>query len=208
MDYDPIDMFFDPAAPVNRTERARPHWHQEGKLYFLTWRLNDSIPREQREAILNERAAWFQVNGTKHVAELSPEQKRSYFRLFNKRVHELLDAGYGSCALRDEVACRIVADALAHFDGDRYDLGSLAIAGSHVHVLALPRPGHHLSAITHSWKSFSAKRINKHLGLKGPFWRHEGYDRIVRDEEALDRIEGYILRHAKKGAYVEKRKIT
>lgn len=97
-----------------------------------------------------------------------------------------------------------MAKALHHFNGTRYDLGSLAIAANHVHVLVAPRPGIDLTEIQHSWKSFTANKINALLGTTGRFWRPESYDRIVRDARELNRIEQYILKHESAGHYVER----
>ena len=74
---------------------------------------------------------------------------------------------------------------LHHFDGQRYRLGTYAIAAKHVHVLVRPLPGIGLSDITHSWESFTAKAIDRALGYTGQFWRKESYDHIVCSSEAL-----------------------
>jgi REP element-mobilizing transposase RayT len=46
--------------------------------------------------------------------------------------------------------------------------------------------------VVHSWKSFSAKKINLLLGLKGEFWAREYYDHLVRDEADLMRVVQYV----------------
>jgi hypothetical protein len=53
-------------------------------------------------------------------------------------------------------------------------------------------PGHTLSEIVHSWKSFSAKSANRILGRKGPFWQQEYYDHLVRDQSELERAIRYV----------------
>ena len=98
-----------------------------------------------------------------------------------------------------------MVDALHHFDGQRYRLGTFAVAGNHVHVLVSPIPGFSLSSVMHSWKSFTANTINKQLGLTGKLWRPESFDWIVRNEVHLERIEHYIAAHVAQGAYVEQR---
>ncbi len=95
----------------------------------------------------------------------------------------------------------------AIFEGQRYHLGSFAIAGNHVHALVVPRPGIDLSKILHSWKSFTANEINKALSRSGPLWAAESYDHLVRSEDSLKRIEAYIHAHEDQGAYVERRQL-
>lgn len=202
---DPEDIFFDRFSEVRITARHRPHWRQSGKLYFVTWRQWDSLPREKREQLKRDREAWNACFGDIPYYKLSYADLRRYHELFNERVQRWLDVGYGSCVLKRGDCCDIVHTALHYFDGQRYRLGTYAIAANHVHVIVLPLPGFELSDITHSWKSFSAKKINEVIGATGQFWRRESYDHLVRSEASLERIEQYVLAHAELGACVEQR---
>jgi REP element-mobilizing transposase RayT len=198
---DPQDIFFDRFAEVHITERHRPHWRQEGKLYFVTWRQWDSLSVEQRKQL----EVWKQRFGDIPYYKLAYADVRRYHQLFHERVERWLDAGYGSCVLKRADCCGIVHTALHYFNGQHYRLGTFAIAANHVHVLVLPMPGVELSDITHSWKSFTAKAINRVIGATGQFWRRESHDHLVRNPEALARIGRYILAHGDLGARVEKR---
>ncbi|MEJ7618195.1 MAG: transposase, partial [Pyrinomonadaceae bacterium] len=88
-----------------------------------------------------------------------------------QQIETYLDAGYGSCALRDRRCARIVEDALLHFDGERYGLLAWVVMPNHVHVLVETRDGHSVSKVMHSWKSFTAKEAQKVLGGAGGFWQ-------------------------------------
>lgn len=198
------DLFFDPFAEVVIRRRRGPHWRQSGKIYFVTWRLGDSLPREAHEKIEAERVAWLKRHDNVPFDDLPEGTKAAYRRLFAKSLQKYLDAGYGSCVLKRKDACEIMAKALHHFNGIRYDLGTFAIAGNHVHVLVAPKHDIDPTQIQHSWKSFTANRINALLGITGRLWRPESYDRIVRDARELKRIERYILNHADAGHYVER----
>ena len=197
------DLFFDAFEEVIIRERKGPHWRQDGKLYFVTWRQGDSIPREQREEIVRERRAWEERYQHLLPSKIPRAAKLTYARLYHKRIQFYLDNGYGSCLLRQEVPRRIIVDALHHFNGTRYRLGSFAVAGNHVHALVIPARGIDLSDVLHSWKSFTSNSINRSLGRTGTLWRPESYDRLVRDAGELERIEDYILSHKQQGAYVE-----
>ncbi|MBX2972371.1 MAG: hypothetical protein KF797_04660 [Flavobacteriales bacterium] len=122
------DLFFDRFAPLTVRERRGPHWRQDGKVYFVTWRQADSLPREVREKIGPERACWLKRHGDVPLDQLPEGTKKVYWRLFARSMQKYLDAGYGSCVLRHPEATRIMAIALHHFNGVRYDLGSFAIA--------------------------------------------------------------------------------
>ena len=200
---DPNDLFFDKRAELTITYRNRPHWKQPGKVHFVTWRQADSLAKVQLEQIKRDREAWNRKYGMQDIITLPREVQREHHRLFRARVEQWLDAGAGSCALRMPEARAVMLETLQLFNEKRYRLGTLAIAGNHVHVLVVPYSGYDLSEIMHSWKSYTAKAINKVLGRKGTFWQEECFDHVVRSAEHLAKYERYILRHVKQGAYVE-----
>ena len=182
-------IFFDYANPVEVAERNLPHWRQEGVIYFVTFRLADSIPQAKLNQWKLERACW--LNARKN-RELSDEELVEFHRLFSERIQNWLDAGHGSCALRNAQAAQIIADAMRFFDGDRYALDEWVVMPTHVHALVTPHTPHRLSETLHSWKSYSAMEINKLLARNGVFWEHESYDHIVRNEKQLTYIRAYI----------------
>lgn len=201
MEFD--DLFFDKYAELTITYRDRPHWKQEGKVHFVTWRLADSLPQVKLRELERDRKAWMTKHQGKELYTLDLPARREYYRLFHERVERWLDAGAGSCVLRKPGPRQEVIDALHYFNGDRYRLGAFAVAGNHVHVLVVPLPGVDLSTITHTWKSYTAKSINKLLGRTGTLWRAESFDHLVRNEASLVKFEKYISAHDRQGAYVE-----
>jgi len=52
--------FFNPYAEIRETRNRLPHWQQEGAVYFLTFRLADSIPQDLRDQWQDEWEAWMQ----------------------------------------------------------------------------------------------------------------------------------------------------
>lgn len=187
-------LHFNPDEPVTISQRNLPHWEQEGATYFITFRQADALPADKRRQIQAERASWMQLNPPPWSSETLAE----YHERFSERLEGLLDAGYGSCVLRDPAASKIVADALQHFAGERYELGAWVVMSNHVHVIVRPLPGHPLATITHSWKSFTANQLNRLTGSTGPFWQEESYDRIIRNADEYRRIERYILENPQK----------
>ncbi|MBL7984947.1 MAG: transposase [Flavobacteriales bacterium] len=207
MEIEDDELYFDEYGEIDTTRRNLPHWQQDGKLYFVTWRLADSLPQEALAQLDADRAAWVRHHGNALVRHLSPELREEWYNLFHRRVQRWLDAGYGSCVLKRPEPKRIMFDALKFFDGQRYRLGSFAIAGNHVHVLVAPLTGIDLSDILHSWKSFTGNAINKAVGRQGRMWMDENFDRLVRDRVHLERVEAYVARHERQGAYVELRDV-
>ncbi|MGI8431047.1 MAG: class I tRNA ligase family protein, partial [Chthoniobacterales bacterium] len=184
LDFRGLDDF----SEVEITRRRLPHWQQEDATYFVTFRLADAIPADKLVGLEEERERWLSA----HPEPWSAPDKRDYYERFSVPIERWLDAGYGSCLLREPGAARVVADALKHFANERYELGAWVVMPNHVHALVTPKPGHDLSGILHSWKRFSAREINRVRGKEGQLWQHESYDHIVRDEASLDRITQYI----------------
>jgi len=180
--------YFDPKAPIANLAGNLPHWRQDYCIYFVTFRLADSLPQERLHQWLRDRDAWLARNPPPH----SPRQRREYRDQFTERLQDWLDQGYGSCVLRDPRAKLTVENALRHFDGDRYQLDEFIVMPNHVHALLAPSPPYELSDIVHSWKSFTAKAINRLFGRRGTLWQKEPFDHIVLSPESLERIRQYI----------------
>jgi len=171
-----------------KKHRRLPHLFLEGATYFVTFRLADSMPQAVIERWRGEQDEWLRANPTPR-SEAQEIEFRSHFHL---RRQAWLDAGHGSCVLRNPAVSKFVAESLHFFDGKRYALGDYVVMPNHVHLLVTPREGYGLSQILHSWKSFSSKAINRHLNHAGTLWQDESYDHIVRSPAQLDHYRCYI----------------
>ncbi len=132
----------------------------------------------------------------RRALEALPETARREFRdRFTRTFERMLDEGHGSCLLRD-AACRgTVEEALRFFHGERHTLGRFVIMPNHVHAVVRPLGEQALKDILHSWKRFSARKINAALHRQGGLWQSESHDHIVRDDAELERIEHYICQN-------------
>ena len=179
---------FDREAPVARYGRHLPHWRQEGCTYFVTFRLADSIPQDKLRQWERELADWLRRNPEPHSAA----HRAEYHERFTERFQRWLDAGQGSCRLRDPALSTLVEEALRFFDGERYVLGNFVVMPNHVHALVRPLAGHSLRDILHSWKSFTAHRLNQAMRRTGTCWQDESFDCIARNEAQLEKFSTYI----------------
>ncbi len=186
------ETFFNPHNEVQIHQGNLPHWQQGSVWYFVTFRLADSIPSEVAEQIKAEREIWLKNNKKNEKGEYTKEQIKEYYRLFSDRIEQLLNNGSGSCILKNPEISKIVADALKHFNNQKYVLDEWVVMSNHVHILFKPLGENNLPDILHSWKSYTANEINKITGNKGQLWMHESYDHIVRNEKALQAIRNYI----------------
>ena len=180
--------FFNKDADVHKYSGWLPHWRQQNKLYFVTFRLNDSMARADLVAWREEKRIW----EAHHLEPWSNKDWAEYHKRFSERMEQLLDAGYGSCALSKPEIGELVETALRHFDGSRYRLGDFVLMPNHVHVLVQPAGDTELSTVIQSWKSFTAKRANACLGTSGAFWRDEYFDHLVRSEAQYEKFRAYI----------------
>jgi REP element-mobilizing transposase RayT len=180
----------DPHKPVTMYVRHLPHWRQEGATYFVTFRLNDSLPQASLAELKQMRREWERQHPPPHTDDELSQLTHETMR----RVEQWLDQGAGSCCLKDRALAKLVVDAMHHFDGQRYELGSYVVMPNHVHGIVRPLwcVDEPLERILQSWKRHAARAINRQLGLTGPWWQDESFDRIIRDEEHLWRTLQYI----------------
>jgi REP element-mobilizing transposase RayT len=108
---------------------------------------------------------------------------------------EWLDAGMGECILRDPQLSKYLADAILHFQGERYFVSSYVIMPNQCHLTMQPYADCDLEEILKGIKGVVARQANSKSNRGGALWQQESYDRIVRDEEHLWRILQYIGRN-------------
>lgn len=186
-----VDFDWDQARLVHRD--YLPHVRQEGVIYFVTFRLGDSLPAERVAALKQQRDAWLAANPPPHT----PAQQQEYRRIWTVRIENLMDAGYGRCELRDPVCRGILERSMRHDDRLTYLLGEFVIMPNHVHALMQMLRGYELSDAIKAWKSVSARRMGRHLGRRGSYWEEEGFDHAVRNKESLRRFVRYIRENPK-----------
>jgi REP element-mobilizing transposase RayT len=156
----------------------------------VTFRLADSLPREVLMQFERERAEAIRQH---LAANGGAEAREEIARDFLRKVERYLDRGIGECHLRKPEIGSLVSEALAHFDGERYELREWVVMPNHVHVVVWPMPNHLLSEILKSWKNFTAREANKVLSRTGnSFWQTESFDHWIRDDNERARISRYI----------------
>ena len=190
---------FDRDAAYHETRRDLPHRDQEGATAFVTFRLADSVPGDLLESWHREKATFLE----NHPKPWDQATREEFQRRFPQRIESWLDQGSGSCFLATPAVATLVERALRHFDGSRYVLDAWVIMPNHVHVLVKPLPGHRLEHILHSWKSFTAKEINKLSDRNGQVWQHESFDHLVRSPQQLEHLRQYIRDNPKKAGITD-----
>jgi type I restriction enzyme R subunit len=197
---------FDPKAGFSIVERKLPHWVQAGTIAFITFRSNDSIPEKVLRRWYAEREAWLLRHGIDPRADdwrAALEQRDRSLRdefttTFSERWHHYLDDCHGACVLSRPAIGRIVADSLLHFDGQRYLITDFVVMPNHVHLLAAFADEQAMLEQCDSWKHYTARQINSHLGSSGRFWQQDGFDHLVRSVEHFEAFRRYIAENPTK----------
>lgn len=119
--------------------RNLPHYQPPGYTFFVTYRLNGSLPVETIKRLREEREQQLKViacytNKTKRFEEYKKYQS-AYFGKFDK----LLDGSdYGPAWLKENKVAQIVKDAMHFYNGKSYDLICYTIMSNHVHQVFTP----------------------------------------------------------------------
>jgi len=189
--------------------RNLPHWQPVDSIFFVTFRLTHSLPKNvldelQAEREREEKNLRFRLKGDQLAHE-------SY--ILNKKLFGKYDAWLDQCLAesprwlaQDEIA-RMVMQEIQHLDGERYRLLAFCIMPNHVHLLVEMHSFNEVAATNKAGTSRSypltdtlrllkgrtARYCNQLLGRTGVFWHHESYDHVVRDENEFERICIYIL---------------
>ncbi len=190
--------YFDRREPTAHLAGNLPHWRQDGALYFVTFRLADSLPAGKLKELQSEKEVWLRTHpepgkGTESHFIWQGEFKR----LFQDRIDGWLDTGHGECVLGTSNVRKVVEDALLHFDGDHYRIDSFVVMPNHVHVLVAPLKDYLLSDIVKAWKSYTSHVLVKRFGIQVPVWQKEYFDHIVRSPESLEKFRRYICDNPK-----------
>jgi REP element-mobilizing transposase RayT len=193
----PPAVFLPDGSSLKIRSRRLPHWEVEGAVYFVTFRLADSLPKKALQELDSEREDILATASQMGRSLTSTERKRMR-QLQVRKLERTLDAGAGECFLRDPAIARVVVNALEEFDGSRYWLFAWSVMPNHVHVLFQAIGKIPLAVILHSWKSYSAKAANQILGRSGEFWQREYYDYLIRNEAEFDRAMRYVMENPSK----------
>ena len=180
-----------PASSITkRRGRYLPHWTRGNGAYAITFRLADSLPASVLEAWKNERDQIVD-NARQQSRDLTVVERRRLHQLHSERIESFLDRGAGDCLLEKDEIADVGAESIKHFHGSRYDLLAWTIMPNHVHAVLRPHEGYELASILHTWKSFTAHRMNELLAHRGTVWQEEYYDYLIRDEEDLKHAVEY-----------------
>ena len=182
-----------------------PHYDDGRSIQSITYRLIDSLPAE---VVIKLREQ-----------NLDDEAQRV-------EIEKYLDAGLGSCVLREAGNAQAVIDAWKHHEGVAYHLHAWVVMPNHVHVLVEPLAGKPIGEIIAAWKSVSTRRIlaagskpgsatalgrnppacrpSIRVAAKRQLWQPDYWDRYIRNERHYRAVIEYIHQNPVKAGLVAK----
>jgi putative transposase len=140
----PVFRPLDRDRDVEVRERNLPHWFQAASAIFVTFRTEDSLPKEVILRMQRELEDWLRnrnlpaelamsavtekrVDHSHLLNSLDPAARTKFRRLVNRLFHGSLDECHGKCVLRQSSIAQIVANAIRHDNGVKFDLDRFVI---------------------------------------------------------------------------------
>ena len=189
---------FDPNADVAKSIKNLPHWFQPGTATFVTFRTNDSIPKDVYRRWEYDLQRFLRTNGINversedALPLITPELQIRLSNFKGSWHHRELDKCQGKCELQYPENSRFVAKVLLEYHRDHYDLDCFVIMPNHVYVLAGFRLDYEMNSVCQHWMEESAKMIREQSKSDGFGWQMEQFDHCIRSGEQLAATRKYI----------------
>jgi len=180
--------------------RNLPHIQPEDGIFFITFRLDGSLPIEVIKKLQEERD--LMIAQIKSKSDLKSDILRAHNIYFDKFDALLDNPSTGPTYLADKKIAAIVKDAIHFLDDKDYKLICYTIMSNHVHMINY-KTRRVLHRILQSLKRFTGKEANKLLNRQGTFWQKESYDNLIRGREDLTNKIDYVLNNPVKAGLVD-----
>lgn len=165
-----------------------PHWHQNEKAQFVTFRLGDSLPVSTRQELIMMRKDFL----ASHPLPWNDKTTLEFDKLISRRKEALLDNGYGSCILKRRDVRQCLKEVIDFLNNKHFIVYTYVIMPNHVHILMRLLENHSLFEVVKSIKRNSSRLINELLVQQGSIWMSSYFDRIIRNEDHFKYCVSYI----------------
>jgi len=201
-------------------KRNLPHYQPGNAVYFVTFRLADSLPGNLVKSLKEEYNAL--VNESKKIKDISRRKSallksaKQYFGKFDKLLDGLQT---GPLWLKEDAIANLVYESIIYRDVIKYDLHCFTIMANHVHMVfrigevnvsriadSTARnsvSSYRVTKILQDLKKYTASESNKILKRSGQFWQNESYDHIIRNATEYTNVINYIINNPVKAGLVD-----
>lgn len=177
--------FYDKYEAMTFTLGHLPHINQDQKLYAVTFRLQDSLPKKVLISYMDESIARYGDN--------QPNFKSNRDAYLHQKMMECMDRGYGECLLRNPDIRKIVEDSFLFIQESMAIIHAYVIMPNHVHMVLETKDDVKIQDVMQSMKHHTSLEINSFLQRKGSVWQREYYDRIIRNQTHYENAVRYII---------------
>lgn len=136
--------------------RNLPHYQPLGYTYFVTYRLNSSLPFEIIKKLKDEREKKLKVISAYTDKVIQLEEYKKYQSVYFGKFDKLMNCSeHGPKWLKQNNVAQILKDAIHFYDNKKYDLICYTIMSNHVHQVFTPIVVRELSRPQNQDKSHS-----------------------------------------------------
>jgi putative transposase len=175
-----------------------PPLYLNNKIYFITFRLDDSLPQSEVRKMKVEYAQAISEIKEDDLNKKQLKINEIAFNVFGKYEHQLDENPYGECILAKEEVAEILYNKILSGHKVQYDLKCFSIMPNHVHIL-LSSLGNTpddkadpVNSLLKNIKGSTARSINKLLNKLGTLWNNDNWDRYIRNERHYSNVFYYV----------------
>lgn len=187
-----------------------PPLYLNNRIYFVTFRLDDSLPQHKINEMKQIYALAIASIETVDKTERQNKINEIAIEIFGKYEYQLDDKPYGNCYLEEKEIATIIYEKVLSMNQVEFDLKCFCIMPNHVHLLfgSLGITAENMTDPVDKWlkniKGSTSRKINLYLGKKGTLWNDENWDRFIRNEEHYSNTYYYIVNNPTKAGLSEK----
>jgi len=184
---------------LKRWRNRLPHWEVENGTYFITIRCQGSLPAHVQRKIKELKTSLEQIESQ---SEEFDQLQRQIFMAAEK----YLDRGEGFAPFKEADCCATLATQFEKIATD-WQVADWVVMPNHLHFVLLDNGSAlSLSDVLRQFKGRSARACNLALGRSGTFWQRDWFDRWMRSESELQKVQRYIAHNPVKAGLAKQAK--
>jgi putative transposase len=125
------------------------------------------------------------------IIQIIIKEWNKYFNAFDMWLDR---QSTGPRYLKEPRLASVVYDSLIWMSQNVYELICFCIMPNHIHKIVITREEVLWRAMERH-KRYTARECNRIMGRSGPFWQHESFDHLIRNEQWLIQKIRYTLKN-------------
>jgi len=180
-----------------------PHWLVADRTYFVTMRLNGTLPRSVVEGLRSERDALHDAGCQDEEAWLALTRRQFL------RIDAILDAvpeAGKDWLTQDGIPQAVLASVEWLKTEGNWSIHAATVMSTHLHVVLSNRAGRSGALLEdlEKFKRFTGRAANRILNRTGRFWAREEFDHWCRTPDKVAAAVRYVRENPVKAGLVER----